>query len=67
MKNHKNCPICEQEVFSDATKIQSCALCGMVIDDDNMVFLVEDSDSMYFCLHGCYEKYMDINKNGDAK
>ena len=51
MKNHKNCPICKQEVISDASKPMSCALCGMVIDHDNMILLVRESDPLYFCLH----------------
>lgn len=62
MKDHKNCPICKEELVSDATKLQACALCGMVIDLKNMILLVEDNDENYFCLHGCYEKYLDINK-----
>ena len=67
MKNHKNCPICKQEVISDASKSMLCALCGMVIDHDNMLLLVRDFDPIYFCLYGCYEKYFSINENGDVK
>lgn len=64
MKDHKNCPICKQEIISDASKPMSCALCGMVIDHDNMILLVREADHLYFCLHGCYEKYFSINKTG---
>lgn len=67
MKNHKNCPICKQELISDATKMQACALCGMVLDKDNMMLFIEDSDPKYFCLYGCYEKYFSINEIGEIK
>ena len=67
MKNHKNCPICKQEVISDASKPMSCALCGMVIDHENMILVVREADPIYFCLHGCYEKYKSINETGDIK
>ncbi len=63
MKNHKNCPICKQEIISDASKLQSCALCGMVIDNQNMILVSKQGEEDYFCLHGCYEKYSLINKN----
>ena len=66
MKNHKNCPICKQEIISDATKMQACALCGMVLDSRNMLLFTEDSEEKYLCLHGCYEKYLVINK-GEIK
>ena len=67
MKNHKNCPICRQEIISDASEPISCALCGMVIDHSNMILLVESGEEKYFCLHGCYEKYSSINETGDIK
>ena len=67
MKNHKNCPICKQELISDALKMQACALCGMVLDSQNMILLIEYNDERYFCLHGCYEKYVSINENGEVK
>ena len=67
MKNHKNCPICKQEVISDASKPMSCALCGMVIDAQNMILFIEDAEKKYFCLHGCYEKYSYIDELGDVK
>jgi len=67
MKKHKNCPICKQEVISDASKPMSCALCGMVIDHENMILLVEDSDIIYFCLQGCYDKYNYINGSEGGK
>lgn len=60
MKGHKNCPICDKEVISDASKLQSCSLCGMVIDLDNMILVTKDGDEDYFCLHGCYEKYKEV-------
>lgn len=66
MKNHKDCPICKQELISDATKMQACALCGMVLDAENMLLFIEDGEEMYFCLHGCYEKYFSINKLGES-
>ena len=61
MKGHKNCPICKQEIMSDASNIQSCALCGMIIDIQNMILISRDGDEDYFCLHGCYEKYKEAN------
>lgn len=67
MKNHKNCPICEQDIISDVSIPMSCALCGRVIDNENMILFVEDSDPKYFCFHGCYEKYISINKQRDIK
>lgn len=67
MKNHKNCPICKQELISDATKMQACALCGMVLDTQNMLLLIDEGEEKYFCLHGCYEKYITINKTGEIK
>ena len=67
MKNHKNCPICKQEVISDASTSLSCALCGMVIDAQNMILFTEDAEKKYFCLHGCYKKYFSINEIGDVK
>lgn len=60
---HKQCPICKQEVMSDASKPLSCALCGMIVDSKNMFLFVEDSEEKYFCLHGCYEKYNQINNS----
>lgn len=64
-QNHKRCPICKQNVVSDATKMQACALCGMIVDTQNVLLHVEDSEEKYFCLHGCYEKYNKINIGGD--
>ena len=62
MKNHKNCPICKQEVISDASKSMSCALCGMIIDNDNMILFIEDGYEKYFCFHVCYEKYFSMKR-----
>ncbi len=61
-----NCPICKEKIISDASKIQSCALCGMVIDPNNTILVSKEGDEEYFCLHGCYEKYKGINggRNG---
>lgn len=67
MMDHKNCPICKQEVISDATKMQACALCGMVLDVQNMLLLIEENEERYFGLHGCYEKYNLINNPRDTK
>ncbi len=67
MKNHKNCPICKQEIFSDATKMRACALCGMVLDSQNMLLSIENGEEIYFCLQGCYEKYFSINETGEVK
>jgi hypothetical protein len=64
---YKQCPICKQELISDATKMQACALCGMVLDSQNMVMFIEDGEEKYFCLHGCYEKYFSINETEEVK
>ncbi len=62
MKNQKNCPICKQNVLSDIETPISCALCGMAMGHDNMILLVKESDPKYFCIHGCYKKYLAINE-----
>ena len=66
MNNHKNCPICKQEVISDASKSTSCALCGMVIERDKMISLVREVGTKYFCLNRCYEIYFSINKDEES-
>jgi len=58
---HKNCPICKQKIVSDASILQSCALCGMVIDSQKMIFISDSGDENYFCLQGCYDKYKEAN------
>ncbi len=46
--------------------MQACALCGMVLDTQNMILVVEENEESYFCLHGCYEKYISINKTEEV-
>lgn len=65
MTSNKSCPICKEEIISDASKIKSCALCGMIVDYQNMILVSQDGDEDYFCLHGCYEKYSSINRVGE--
>lgn len=61
MKTPNSCPICKQGMISDASKLQSCALCGMVINNQNMILVSKEGYEDYFCLHECYEKYNQIN------
>lgn len=62
MNDHKNCHICKQELISDATKMQACTLCWMILDCQNRLLLIEREEEKYFFLHGGYEKYISINK-----
>ncbi len=50
MKKHKDCPICEEEVYSDIGR--GCRMCGMPLENKNEEF----------CSNKCRVKYFLINK-----
>jgi hypothetical protein len=58
----KKCPICEKDLFSDATVKEFCQLCSMVLEKEEMIVKIEKSRPKYFCCNKCYKKYVTINK-----
>jgi len=52
------CPICHQNVVSDASFKDSCALCGMNLQPGkNWPTLSNDKSEMKFCCEECLRKY----------
>lgn len=61
MDNHKNCPICYEEIFSEAGS-RACNMCGMPVDVKKMLMINSSSKMYYFCNKDCYKKYFSIHK-----
>ncbi len=61
MKNNKDCPLCGDEVISDATAKEYCALCGMIIKDKPAAVMKFEQGIKYFCSEQCNKKYAQFH------
>jgi len=56
----KNCPLCDEEVVSDAELFYYCALCGMSVAEKYAVVKEVDGEERYFCNYVCLDKYEEF-------
>jgi hypothetical protein len=56
----KVCPLCSKPVRSDALARMHCKLCGMFIDDTELLFIYDapTGDSFHFCCEKCMKMYI---------
>ncbi len=67
MKQKQDCPLCEEELLSDATAAEYCALCSMIIRGRPARTIKTKQGTKSFCSDVCYEKfrkYYDAKKTG---
>jgi len=56
----KKCPICEENVRSDANIHEFCKLCGMGIPEPSEVpKLQTEEETLYFCCDRCHSIYKE--------
>ncbi|MBI5229381.1 hypothetical protein HY991_04675 [Candidatus Micrarchaeota archaeon] len=59
MKERKDCPICEEEVSSDAAVKEFCALCGMAVPAGVGLEGIRGKETIRFCNLECLDKYVE--------
>jgi predicted nucleic acid-binding Zn ribbon protein len=64
----KNCPICGENIRSDAKVHEFCKLCGMGIPDPELAprYKPPGGDMQYFCCKNClkiYKNQIDKKQN----
>ncbi|MEK6933158.1 MAG: hypothetical protein AABW56_05205 [Nanoarchaeota archaeon] len=62
MKLNKECEICHMGVTSDANSENYCKLCGMLIEENQIIKKIKGSIN-YFCCKLCMKKYFAFKFN----
>ena len=62
MVSAEGCPLCGDDIVSDATAAEYCALCGMVIKDVPAAAIKSGQGNKYFCSLHCYKNYKKFHR-----
>ena len=54
--NHKDCPICDEELFSDVGK--GCKMCGIPLEDKTREFCSRKCETDYRLIHHNLTKHI---------